>query len=247
MLKIISLNQKFHDGKLVLDNINLSISKDDFAIIAGENGAGKTVLVKHLIGLLKPTSGKIFLHGKSIMDNLLWTRQKIGMVFQNPENQFLGQTVEDDIAFGPRNLKLTNEEIEARVNKALITTSLSSLRKRSPHTLSGGEKRRLAIAGVLAMKPEIVIFDEPFSHLDYAGIKDLLKQILSLYKQGKTILIITHDLDKVLAHATKLIILNKGKMVLCGPPITIINEVEKYGVRKPNFNKDNLKDLTWLR
>jgi len=233
LLETVNLTHRFPDGTIGIREVNLSIDRGEFILLAGKNGSGKTVLMKHLNGLLKPTSGKVLFKGRPLSENLFLARQKVGLVFQEPDNQFVGQTVEEDIAFGPENLGLTREEIEIRVARPLEITGLSRLAKRNPHLLSGGEKRKLAIAGVLAMEPDVVILDEPFASLDYPGVKQISEQILKLHESGHTVLVLTHDIEKMLAHATRLIIMEGGRIMRDGKPFDFIDELEQFGIRKP--------------
>jgi biotin transport system ATP-binding protein len=168
------------------------------------------------------------------------------MVFQESDSQIVCETVKEDVAFGPENLCLERDEIEKRVSEALNTTGLSGLGGMRPHILSGGEKKRLAIAGVLAMKPEVLVFDEPFSNLDYPGIKEILARITSLHKSGKTIIVTTHDLEKIIAHAGRLLIMEKGRIAEEGIPEKIISCVEKFGIREPYFSRMGLERSLWL-
>ena len=234
LLKIELLTKVFSNGKKALDNVSLNINRGDFIVLAGRNGSGKTVLMRHLNGLEEPTSGTVFLKGKPIKDNLEETRRTIGMVFQNADAQIIGATVEKDTAFGPENLKLDRDIIKERVEAALRATGLEEFNKRRPHTLSGGEKRRLAIAGVLAMEPEIIVLDEPFTGMDWPGSSALLDILDNLHKSGTTIILITHDLEKVLAHADRLVVMEEGKITADGTPEECIKIVEKAGIRRPN-------------
>jgi biotin transport system ATP-binding protein len=247
MLEIRNLSQRFPNGRLALDRVNLSIRDGEFVLLAGRNGSGKTVLVKHFNGLLAPTGGDVLVDGMPVRKNMLRVRQRVGIVFQNPDSQIVGQTVEEDVAFGPRNLRLPGDEIARRVDAALESTGLSGLRNARPHTLSGGEKRRLAIASVLAMEPALLVFDEPFSNLDYPGIRQVLSQVVRLHEEGKTIVLVTHELEKVLAHATRLVVMDSGTIVCNGAPSEIVDHVEEYGVRKPRVTSAGIGELTWLR
>jgi biotin transport system ATP-binding protein len=246
MIEVNNLSKRFPDGTLALKGINMTINQGEFIVIAGENGSGKTVLIKHFNGLLKPTRGQILLDKIPVEKNLRIVRQRIGFVFQDPDSQILGQTVFDDLAFGPRNLGLSRDEIDRRVENALLVTGLTGKRHTPPFTLSGGEKQRVALAGVLAMEPDIIIFDEPFIHLDYEGVKQILSSMVSLHKKGTTIILTTHDLGKVLAHASQLLILFKGELVLSGSPETLIHKVPHYNIRKPYGEKRKVKSMTWL-
>lgn len=245
VLKIENLTHRFSNGTVALDSINLEIFRNDFLIISGPNGSGKSVLMKHLNGLLSPTSGKVLLHGKNIFDNINKSRQEIGLVFQDADSQIIGQTVERDTSFGPENLRLKREEITKRVDKALSLVGLLDKKEKRPHILSGGEKRKLAIAGILAMNSNILIFDEPFSNLDYPGVKKVLKQIVDLHGKGHTIIVITHDLGKVLAHAHRLVIMNEGKIIHQAYPDELLDKLEQCGIRKPEASR--LEDMTWLK
>jgi biotin transport system ATP-binding protein len=246
LLEIQHLTHTFPDGTEAIHDVNLAIEDGDFAIIAGANGSGKTVLVRHLNGLLQPTSGKVLLEGKSITKDLTAARRRIGLIFQDADSQIVGQTVAEDVAFGPENLCLPAEEVKRRVDEALAAVGLSHLARQRPHVMSGGEKRRLAVAGILAMQPKIIAFDEPFAGLDYRGVVQVIKQIIKLHEQGHTIILITHDLEQVLAHANRLIIMNAGKIVEDGSPRDLIDRVEQYGIRQPYGQTRQLETMTWL-
>jgi len=233
LLETIDLTHRFPDGTRGIREVNLSIDTGEFILLAGRNGSGKTVLMRHLNGLLKPTSGKVLLYGQPLSENLFLARQKVGLVFQEPDNQFVGQTVEEDVAFGPENLGLTNYEIWERVARALEITGLTGIAGRNPHLLSGGEKRKLAIAGVLAMEPDVVILDEPFAGLDYPGVKQICKQILKLHESGNTIMVLTHEIEKMFAHATRMVIMEEGRIARDGKPFDFIDDLEEFGLRKP--------------
>ena len=233
ILEIRNLNHRFADGSSGIRNVNLTVSAGEFIVLAGPNGSGKTTLLKHLNGLLKPSSGSIVLNGVPVAENLQRARQMVGMVFQDADSQIVGETVWEDTAFGPENLFLPSAEITARVGHALQTVGLSDLANKPPHLLSGGEKRRLAIAGVLCMQPEIIVFDEPFSNMDYPGTCQVLEQMHRMHRNGHTLIVATHDLEKVLGHATRLIILHNGKIARDGHPKTIAVEAESFGIRVP--------------
>jgi biotin transport system ATP-binding protein len=242
-----NISHKFSNGLYGIRNISLTFSDSELTVISGKNGAGKSVLMRHLNGLLHPTEGNILIEGKEIKNDLYRTRQQVGIVFQEPENQFIGQTVEEDVAFGPENLGLERKKIVTRVADALDAVGLKQLSNRSPHTLSGGEKRRLAIAGVIAMKPKIVILDEPFSNLDYTGVKDVLTQILLLKKTGHGVIVITHELEKVLAHADRLILMEEGTVKADGTPDELFLKIEEYGLRSPRPLYNSPDEMTWLK
>jgi len=248
IIEIKNLSHRFASGAIGIDDINLTIRDGEFVVFAGENGSGKTTLFRHLNGLLTPDSGTLILDGVSVGDDPVRARRMVGMVFQNADSQIVGETVYDDVAFGPKNLSLDRDRIAQRVTEALKAVNLSAHADQRPHLLSGGEKRRLAIAGILAMGSRVLVFDEPFSNLDYPGIRQVLKQIVTLHSAGHTILIATHDLEKVIFHAQRLIIMKAGRVVRDGAPADIDNlyEAERFGVRAPCATHFGKEPLSWL-
>jgi biotin transport system ATP-binding protein len=246
IIEIKNLTHRFKDGTLGLDRISLQIKEGAFVVIAGPNGSGKTTLIRHLNGLLLPTVGSVKLVGVPVEQDLLRARCLVGMMFQDADSQIVGETVYEDVAFGPENLRLDRNRIGERVTQALDAVGLTDFAGQSPHLLSGGEKRRLAIAGILAMEPKVIAFDEPFASLDYPGVQQVLKQILALHQIGHTILVITHDLEKVIAHADRLIIMQKGKIAKDGAPAEIVGAVETYGVRAPCASVLGMEVQSWL-
>ncbi len=241
-----NLTQKFPDGTIAIKNINLSIKQGEFVVIAGSNGSGKTVLARHLNGLLKPTQGTVLLFGEDLTKDIVRARSQIGLIFQNSDSQIVGQTVAEDVAFGPENLKMPPDEVRKTVQNALETVGLADISRQRPQLLSGGQKRKLAVAGVLAMMPKVIIFDEPFTGLDYPGVIQVLKQLINLHQRGHTLILITHELDKVLAHADRLIVMDKGSIVMDGLPGELISKVEQYGIRKPRACGQGVETMTWL-
>ncbi len=228
----------------VLRDICLRIGKGEYLALIGPNGCGKTTLVKHFNALLLPGSGDVLIEGMNTKDSKMHRdiRRRVGMVFQNPDNQIVGMTVEEDVAFGPGNLGLPTQEIQRRVEEALGTVGMGSHRRRAPHTLSGGEKRLNAIAGVLAMKPDCVILDEPTSYLDPAGRERVMRVIRDLNQQGLTIVQISHDLDEVI-DAGRVFLMNRGEMVLDGSPERVFNEIDtlkSFGLGAPR-----IAELMW--
>ena len=246
IIEIENLSHRYSNGTLGIENINLNIRAGSFVAIAGLNGSGKTTLLRHLNGLLLPSEGTVRLDGLNVADNLLQARQFVGMMFQDADSQIVGETVYEDVAFGPENLRLDRSQVQSRVDIALRAVGLTELAHRRPHLLSGGEKRRLAIAGILAMKPRVIVFDEPFSSLDYPGVKQVLHHILALHKSGHTILVTTHDLEKIIAHVDRLIIMQGGKIAKDGIPAEVMSEVEAFGVRKPCRFRLGLEVESWL-
>jgi len=246
LIEIDHLSHRFANGHLALDRVTLRVEEGCFAVIVGPNGSGKTTLLRHLNGLLFPSSGEVRVAGISVPDNPDQARQVVGMVFQNADGQIVGETVIDDVAFGPENLGLSRMEINRMVRQALEEVDLVELADQSPYALSGGEKRRLAIAGVMVMKPRVVVFDEPFSNLDYPGIRQVLAQIVRLHRNGHTILVTTHDLEKVIAHADRLIMMAGGQVVRDGVPHEVVGDSELFGIRKPCAFRMGLEVESWL-
>ena len=246
IIEIENLSHRFADGTHGLKNINLTVEEGTFVVIAGQNGSGKTTLLRHLNGLLLPTTGTVRVSGIPVPENLISARQMVGMVFQDADSQIVGETVSDDVAFGPENLCLDRREVTRRVARALDLVNLLDLKNQKPHLLSGGEKRRLAIAGILAMEPKVLVFDEPFSSLDYPGIKQVLRQIISLHQAGHTILVAAHDLEKVIAHADRLVIMDDGKLVKDGLPDQLFGELEAFGIRQPCAYRLGVEVQSWL-
>ncbi len=204
-----------------LDNVNIDIPKGEFVAIIGHTGSGKSTLVQHLNGLLKPTGGKIFLDGENIWQSkskIFDTRFRVGLCFQYPEYQLFEETVYKDIAFGPTNMGLSKAEIDERVRNAAKYVGIpNDMLEKSPFDLSGGEKRRVAIAGVISMEPEILILDEPTSGLDPMGREHILALIKNYREQtGKTVIIVSHSMDDVARFATKVIVMNSSKVEMSG-------------------------------
>jgi biotin transport system ATP-binding protein len=245
LLEVRELSRSYGERK-VLDRVNLRFPAGTFTIIAGPNGSGKTQLMRHLNGLLKPQSGSVLLEGKDIRKDLSAARRRVGLVFQNADSQMVGQTVLSDIAFGPENLKWPRTEINAAVRSVLDELSLHELKDRRPHTLSGGEKRRCVLASVLVMRPDIIVLDEPFTGLDHGGVRDVLTDITRLHSMGKTIILITHDLEKALAHADRLVLMKGGLVMADAKPAELIDRVEGFGIRRPWGEARGVESMTWL-
>ena len=241
-----NLCHRFSDGTLGIEDINLNIREGSFVVIAGPNGSGKTTLLRHLNGLLSPTAGMVRLAGIPVEQNLLRARQMVGMMFQDADSQIVGETVYEDVAFGPQNLRLDHRNVKRRVLNALGVVGLRDFIHQRPHLLSGGEKRRLAIAGILAMEPRVIVFDEPFSNLDYPGLKQVLQHIIALHRSGQTIVVTTHDVEKIIAHAERLILMQNGKIIRDGIPADIMTDIEAFGVRTPCALRLGLEVASWL-
>ncbi|MDR2535044.1 MAG: energy-coupling factor ABC transporter ATP-binding protein [Treponema sp.] len=247
LFSITNLSKTFPKGNQGLVNINLTIFEGECLLIAGSNGSGKTLLVRILTGLAEPTSGTVLFQGFPLQKSTGLLRRSVGLVFQNPDAQIVGETVTEDIAFGPKNLGLSKDEIESQVEAALHAAGLAEKRDFLPRQLSGGEKRRLAVAGILAMGCKTVIMDEPFANLDWSGVIQVLEIIKGLKTQGRTLIILTHELEKVLAFADRLIILHKGLIRDQGKPVEVLNRLDpSYGVRDPRKQYAAVEDCTWL-
>ena len=246
IIEIENLSHQFEDGSYGVRDVSISIQEGSFVIIAGPNGSGKTTLMRHLNGLLLPTAGSLKLAGVPVSQDVVKARQFVGMMFQDADSQIVGETVYEDVAFGPENLCLERVEIKNRVERALGTAGLKDISEQRPHLLSGGEKRRLAIAGILAMNPRVIVFDEPFASLDYPGVQQVLRHILELHESGRTILMVTHDLEKVIAHADRLVVMQGGQIVKDGPPAAILPQVEEFGIRQPCDARLGMELRSWL-
>lgn len=211
-----------------LDNIDLDIYPGEKIAILGANGAGKSTLFKHLNGIIKPASGEVLVKGEAISKkNIRNVRQTVGIVFQNPDDQILAPTIEQDVAFGPINMGLDEEEVEKRVKKALELVNLSGFEERSPHHLSGGQKKLVAIAGVLAMQPEVVVLDEPTAGLDPLSAENIMKIIDGMNKKfGITVILSTHDVDIVPLFADIVHIMHHGRIEASGTAMEIFKKHE---------------------
>ena len=212
-----------------VDDVSLDVHRGEFIAILGANGSGKSTLAKQINAILVPTEGTIIVDGYDVSDdNNLWNvRSAAGMVFQNPDNQIIGQLVEEDVGFGPENLGVPTDEIWERVDESLKILELLPLRKYSPSKLSGGQKQRVSIAGVLAMHPKCIILDEPTAMLDPNGRHEVIRAIRALNRVEKiTIILITHYMEEVI-YADRVMVMNKGKIALSGTPKEVFSEVDK--------------------
>ena len=211
-----------------VDGVNLEVKPGDFIAILGHNGSGKSTLAKHINALLVPTSGTIWVDGKitSEESNIWDIRQTAGMVFQNPDNQIIGQVVEEDVGFGPENMGVPTKEIWERVEESLKAVGMYEYRKYSPNKLSGGQKQRVSIAGVLAMHPKCIVLDEPTAMLDPSGRKEVIRAARALNEvENVTVILITHYMEEVV-HADKVYVMDNGEVVMQGTPREIFSQVE---------------------
>ncbi len=223
----------FSDIRMALKNINLSIFAGEYVAVLGHNGSGKSTLAKLLNMILLPDDGRIVIDGKDITspditdDDVFEVRKKVGMVFQNPDNQLVATVVEEDVAFGPENLGLPREEIRRRVNSSLDLVGMLDYIRHAPHKLSGGQKQRVAIAGIIAMKPKIIIFDESTAMLDPLGRKEVIEIMEKLNREeGITVLNITHYMDEA-ARADRVIVINDGEVAMDGTAKEVFSKVDK--------------------
>ncbi len=212
----------------VLDGVSLSIRRGEFVAVLGHNGSGKSTLSKHFNAILLPTAGKVYVDGMDTCDEdkLLDIRRRVGMVFQNPDNQIVASVVEEDVAFGPENLGVPSAEIRERVDSALAAVGMSEYARHAPHLLSGGQKQRVAIAGVLAMRPECIVLDEPTAMLDPVGRKEVLDTVKRLNTEaGITVVLITHHMDEA-AQADRLIVMHDGHVMADDRPEQVFQNVD---------------------
>jgi len=224
-----NLSYTYPDGTHALKNINMEIYKGQKVAIMGPNGAGKSTLFSHFNGLTEPTSGHVEVDGKAIKydrDTLLEVRQKVGIVFQDPNDQLFAPTVKEDVAFGPMNLGLDYEEVEKRVSEALTMVGMEQYMDKTPHHLSGGQQKRVAIAGIIAMRPEIMILDEPTAGLDPEGVEKVLSILNELNNEGMSIVISSHDIEMVNEFAEKIFVLNEGEILESGDKNEIFSNKE---------------------
>ena len=245
IIDIDTICHTFSDGYIALKNLSLSVYKGEFILLAGKNGSGKSTLLRHLNGLLLPDSGQIRVNGRNVSTHLVETRKTVGMVFQDADTQIVGDTVFDEAAFGLENLKVNRPQIIETVTWALELLNLFHLKERHPHSLSGGEKRKLAIAGVLVMNPQVILFDEPFSNLDYPGTLQVLSTIIALNRSGHTIIMATHDVEPVICEATRILIMENGELKKDGRPDVMVKRLESFGVREPCTSKLGLGLQSW--
>lgn len=224
-----NLSFTYPDGTQALKNINIEIEKGEKVAIIGPNGAGKSTLFSHFNGLTEPTSGCVKIEDKPISfekDELLKVRQKVGIVFQDPNDQLFAPTVKEDIAFGPMNLGLSYDEVEKRVEDALKMVGMENYEDKTPHHLSGGQQKRIAIAGIIAMKPELMILDEPTAGLDPDGVEKVLNIMNQLNEEEMTLIISSHDIDMISKYADKIFVLYNGEIIESGNKNKIFSDME---------------------
>lgn len=235
-LDVQNVRRVFADGTVALDGVSFSICSGEFTVIAGSNGSGKSVLMSLIAGLDEPTDGIIRLHNC-----------QAGLVFQDADSQILGETPKEDVSFGAKNCGLKKQALSDCVENALLHTGLFHKKNAPARMMSGGEKRRLAVAGILAMNRSLIIFDEPFANLDWPGVKTVCSILKQLKDEGKTVIVLTHELEKIIGMADRFIVLDKGKIRFDGTPQEGLSQpLEDWSIRNPLFSYRSLEDLVWL-
>ena len=230
--KNLTFQYPVEEGRLsrsALKDVNVAIEKGSFTVVLGHNGSGKSTLAKHMNAVLLPCGGNVYVEGMDTRDEslLLEIRRRVGMVFQNPDNQIVANVVEEDVAFAPENLGVPSGEIRARVDDALSAVGMSEFTRHAPHLLSGGQKQRVAIAGVIAMAPECIVLDEATAMLDPVGRREVLSTIRRLNaERGMTVVLITHHMDEA-EHADRVIVMNDGCLAMDGTPREVFARVEE--------------------
>lgn len=222
-------NEETEEVTHVLKGVSLEINKGEFVAVLGHNGSGKSTLAKHLNVILVPTAGSVTVDGLDTSDekNLFEIRRRVGMVFQNPDNQMVANIVEEDVAFAPENLGVPREEIRRRVDNALAAVNMSRFAKHAPHMLSGGQKQRIAIAGVLAMEPDIIVLDEPTAMLDPIGRREIIETVKKLNREkNMTVILITHYMEEAV-EADRVVVIDSGVLEFDGTPSEIFSQVER--------------------
>lgn len=238
------ITYNYPDGTEALSKVNFKAAEGKIIALLGPNGAGKSTLFLQFNGILRPASGTVEVDGEPLLydkKSLMKVRQKVGIVFQNPDDQLFAPTVLEDVAFGPMNMGLPEEEVEKRVKVALKRVGMEGFEKKPPHHLSGGQKKRVAIAGILAMRPQIMVLDEPTSGLDPRGASQILRILYQLNKEGMTIVISTHDVDLVPLYAYNVYIISKGKIIKEGSPQEVFGDVKT--IREANLRLPRIAHL----
>ncbi len=260
IIEIKDLSFSYNQNTPVLKDVNLSIKKGEWVSILGHNGSGKSTLSKLIVGLLKADKGDIIVDGITLTEETVYdVRRKIGIVFQNPDNQFVGVTVEDDIAFGMENLCFKREDMHKRIEEFSKKVNMFEYLKKEPHNLSGGQKQRVAIAGILAMNTDIIIFDEATSMLDPKGRDKIMEFIKEINKEGVTVITITHDMKEAVL-SDRIIVLKEGQVLVQGNTVEVLNDKETlnqsnlelllplkllYKLEENNINHKDIKDILW--
>jgi cobalt/nickel transport system ATP-binding protein len=244
VLETKNVSYRYPDGTPALEDVNFSAAQGKMVALLGPNGAGKSTLFLHFNGILRPSAGTVMVEDAPLTydkKSIMKVRQKVGIVFQNPDDQLFAPTVEEDVAFGPLNVGLDQDEVEKRVAKSLERVGMAGFEKKPPHHLSGGQKKRVAIAGILAMRPEIMVLDEPTSGLDPKGASQILHLLHRLNQEGMTIVISTHDVDLVPLYASQVYIISEGHIIKEGTPQDVFSDVET--IRNANLRLPRIAHL----
>lgn len=245
MLTVENLNLTLGGDKKILHRVSFQVNSGETLLLCGKNGSGKSVLLRALKGLIPIDDGTIFLDGKELSRKPKKRNKDIALVFQDTDTQIVGQTVYKDLMFGLDNIGIKIGESERRIDEVASLLSISHLLHNNPMHLSGGEKRRVALGGVLVMKPRIIFLDEPFANLDYPGIIGVIDSIIALQLSGATIVIATHEIEKIAAHCDSLLVLDKGKVVSFGDAKERLHVATQYGVRVPH--NIPFEELSWRK
>lgn len=240
------VGHRFSDGVWGLEGVDLSLGGGEFVVVAGPNGSGKTLLMRHLVGLVRPTTGRVTLDGQDIQKFLPEVRRRVGLVFQDSSAQLVGLTVDEEVAFGPRNQGWPPARVDDAVAASLEAVGLAHRRQDVCATLSGGELRRLAIAGILACQPEMILLDEPFTGLDWPAVRAVLSTLCRLHDQGTTVVLLTHELDKCLAHAGRLVLMGHHRVMADGTPAALWDLIPDAQTHRPSGGPERLAEMTWL-
>ncbi|GGL35107.1 ABC transporter ATP-binding protein [Halarchaeum grantii] len=232
MIETRGLVHRYGDVR-VLDEVDLDVADGEFVVLAGANGSGKTTLVRHWNGLLDADDGEVRVNGTRVQADLVAARTAVGMVFQEPRDGFVAATVGEDVAFGPENLGLEREDIDARVRDALAAVNLAGRESERIDELSGGERERVAIAGALAMRPDHLVLDEPFTGLDQPARESVLDRLDALHESGTSVVVVTHDLRDLLARADRLCVLADGDVIVDDTPTRAVERLDGVPVRRP--------------
>jgi energy-coupling factor transporter ATP-binding protein EcfA2 len=247
VLEARGLGYKFADGAWAFRSVDLKLGSGAITVLAGRNGAGKTMLAKTLAGIFTPTEGKVSVDGEELGSISGGVARRLCYVFQDARMQTVGDTVLDDALFGPTCIGILPGEARERALDAISRCGLSDRAERFVHELSGGELRRLAVAGALSMRPEAIILDEPFANLDPSGVRDILGLMKDLAAQSIAILVISHEIEKVLGLAERFLVMDAGRVVLSGSPEEVLRRgIEAYGLRDPFRPRSGVSELSWL-
>ncbi len=244
VLETKNVSYRYPDGTPALEDVNFSAAQGKMVALLGPNGAGKSTLFLHFNGILRPSAGTVMVEETPLTydkKSIKKVRQKVGIVFQNPDDQLFAPTVEEDVAFGPLNVGLDQDEVERRVVESLERVGMAGFEKKPPHHLSGGQKKRVAIAGILAMSPEIMVLDEPTSGLDPKGASRILHLLHKLNQEGMTIVISTHDVDLVPLYASQVYIISEGHIIKEGTPQDVFSDEET--IRNANLRLPRIAHL----